>query len=146
MSKSIDVQLSQLQFPMTCVVCMSPATKPYKLDRIFTYGRRSYTVTVNVPMCELHFNAVSYKGKAERLVGWLGVGIGILVGLFPFRSPRSLPIRFPRRHAMQCRLRATGPKINLSNWNSNTITWQILYRRWTELKDLLAEAGLFLLI
>jgi hypothetical protein len=33
-------------------------------------------------MCEQHFNAASYKGTAERLVGWLGVGIGILVGLF----------------------------------------------------------------
>jgi hypothetical protein len=33
-------------------------------------------------MCELHLNIASYKGTAERLVGWLGVGIGILVGLF----------------------------------------------------------------
>ena len=82
MSKTIDVQLSQIHFPMTCVVCMSRAIKHYKLDKIFTYGRRSYTVTVDVPMCDQHFNAASFKGTAERLVGTLGVILGILVGLF----------------------------------------------------------------
>jgi len=82
MSKTIDAQLSQLHFPMTCAVCMSPATTHYKLDKIFTYGRRSHTVKVDVPMCEQHFSAASFKGAAERFVGWLGVGISILVGLF----------------------------------------------------------------
>lgn len=82
MSKTIDAQLSQLRFPATCVVCMSPATKQNKLDKTFTYGRRSYTVTVNVPMCEQHFNAASFKGTAERIVGMIGVFLAILVGLF----------------------------------------------------------------
>jgi hypothetical protein len=33
-------------------------------------------------MCELHFEAASFKGTAERLVGTLGVIGGILAGLF----------------------------------------------------------------
>jgi uncharacterized membrane protein len=32
-------------------------------------------------MCQGHFEAASYKGPAERIVGILGVGIGILVGI-----------------------------------------------------------------
>ena len=82
MSKAIDVPLSQVRFPSTCVVCMSPASKSYELQKTFTYGRRSYAVKVNVPMCELHFEAASFKGTAERLVGTLGVIGGILAGLF----------------------------------------------------------------
>lgn len=82
MSKTIDASLSQLRFPRTCVVCMSPASKSYKLERISTFGRRSYTVQVNVPMCDQHFEAASFKGTAEKLVGTLGVIVGILLGLF----------------------------------------------------------------
>jgi len=82
MSKAIDVPLSQVRFPSTCVVCMSPASKQYPLEKTFTMGRRSYTVKVNVPMCDLHFEAASFKGTAEKLVGNLGVIGGILAGLF----------------------------------------------------------------
>jgi hypothetical protein len=61
---------------------MSPASKQYELERIFSYGRsRSYTVKVSVPMCELHFEAASFKGTAEKLVGTLGMIAGILAGL-----------------------------------------------------------------
>ena len=82
MPKAINVPLSEVRFPATCVVCMSPAPKSYELQKIFTYGRRSYTVKVNLPMCDLHFEAASFKGTAEKLVGTLGVIGGILAGLF----------------------------------------------------------------
>ena len=81
MPKTIDVPLLQVRFPATCVVCLSPASKSYELDKTFTYGRRSYTVKVSVPMCETHFQAASFKGIAEKLVGTLGVITGILAGL-----------------------------------------------------------------
>jgi hypothetical protein len=61
---------------------MSPSSKEYKLEKTFTYGRRSYTVKVNVPMCDRHYEVASHKGLAERIVGILGVVIGILVGIF----------------------------------------------------------------
>src|SRR5689334_20251953 len=82
MSKTFDVALSQIKFPSICVVCMSPAAKSYELQKTFTYGRRSYTVKVSVPMCDLHFEAASFKGTAEKLVGTLGTIGGILAGLF----------------------------------------------------------------
>ena len=82
MAKALDVFLSQVRFPPTCVVCMSPASKEYPLEKTFTMGRRSYTVKVEVPMCDTHFEAASFKGTAEKLVGTLGVVAGILVGLF----------------------------------------------------------------
>jgi len=61
---------------------MSPASKQYALEKTFSMGRRSYTVKVNVPMCDSHFEAASFKGTAEKLVGTLGVIGGILTGLF----------------------------------------------------------------
>jgi hypothetical protein len=61
---------------------MSPASKEYRLDKTFSMGRRSYTVKVNVPMCDPHFEAASIKGSAEKLVGTLGVIGGVLAGLF----------------------------------------------------------------
>ena len=82
MSKATDVPLSQLRLPSTCVVCMSPASKHYPLEKIFSMGRRSYTVKVNVPMCDLHFQSASFKGTVEKLVGKLAVIGGILAGLF----------------------------------------------------------------
>lgn len=82
MSKSIDVQLSQLKFPSTCcVVCMSPVATEYELQKTFSYGRRSYTVKVSVPMCSQHFESASFKGTAEKLVGTLGLIGGIGAGL-----------------------------------------------------------------
>jgi hypothetical protein len=61
---------------------MSPGSKQYPLEKTFTMGRRSYTVKVSVPMCDLHFEAASFKGTAEKLVSTLGVIGGILAGLF----------------------------------------------------------------
>lgn len=81
MSKPIRAQLSQLVFPRTCVVCLSPAAKEYKLEGTFNYGRRSHTVTVMVPMCAMHFETANSKSPAERLVNWLAVFGGILFGL-----------------------------------------------------------------
>ena len=82
MSKSVDAQLSQIHFPSTCVVCMSPSSKEYKLEKIFSYGRTSYTVHMNVPMCEPHFEAASFKSPGEKFMGTLAVIAGILGGLF----------------------------------------------------------------
>ena len=63
------------------MVCTSPATKQYELQKIFSYGRRSYTVKVNVPMCNTHFEAASFKGTAEKLVGTFGIIGGIGAGI-----------------------------------------------------------------
>ena len=82
MSKILDVPLSQVRFPSICVVCLSPASKQFPLEKIFSMGRRSYTVKVNVPMCDVHFQAASFKGPAEKFVGTLAVTGGILAGLF----------------------------------------------------------------
>jgi len=82
MSKTVDIPLSQVRFPATCVVCMSPASRQYPLEKTFSMGRRSYTVNVGVPMCDVHFQAANFKGTAEKLVSTLAVIGGILAGLF----------------------------------------------------------------
>jgi len=62
------------------VVCLTPAAKQYQLVKTFSMGRRSYTVKVNVPMCDAHFQAATFKGTAEKLVGTLAVIGGALAG------------------------------------------------------------------
>jgi hypothetical protein len=61
---------------------MSPASKEHKLQKIFTFGRRSYTLTINVPMCDTHFQSASFKGTAEKLVARFGIIMGVIAGLF----------------------------------------------------------------
>ena len=39
MTKLIDVELSQLNFPSMCVVCMSPAWKQYEVSQVYSRGR-----------------------------------------------------------------------------------------------------------
>lgn len=81
MSQTLDVSLPDVKFPSACVVCLSPAAKMYTIEKMFTYGRRSYTVKVPVPMCGQHFEAASTKSPAEKFVDGLAVYGGILVGL-----------------------------------------------------------------
>ncbi len=82
MSKSIDIHLAQFNFPSICVVCMSPSSKLFGVEQVYTYGRKSYTLKVNVPMCEKHYAAASFKGTAEKLVGNIFAVVGgILAGI-----------------------------------------------------------------
>ena len=81
MAKTIEVQLSQLKFPPTCVVCMSPASKQYGISQVFSRGTGSATVHINVPMCTSHFEAASAMNSAEKIVVTCGVIVGILAGI-----------------------------------------------------------------
>jgi hypothetical protein len=81
MSKSILVPLQELRFPTTCVVCLSPASKKYPIQQVFTYGRTSHTITLDVPLCDAHYTVASYKSTAEKVLGYLGIGVGILTGI-----------------------------------------------------------------
>ena len=82
MPSSLTAKLSQLKFPPVCVVCMSSAVREYELEKIFTYGRRSHTVRMKVPMCDTHAEAASFKGPAEKFMGNFAIIGGILCGFF----------------------------------------------------------------
>jgi hypothetical protein len=81
MSKVIDVHLSQVRFPSSCAVCTAPSTKRYELRHIVVSRRKSYTVKLNVPMCEGHFQSATHRGTAESLLDKLGLMVGALTGL-----------------------------------------------------------------
>lgn len=81
MTRSILLPLQQIHFPPTCVVCLSTASKTYPIQQVFTYGRTSHTITVDVPLCDPHFAEASYKSPVERAVGCLGIATGILAGI-----------------------------------------------------------------
>ena len=81
MPKSINVPIDRVNLPPTCVVCLSSASKTYMIHQVYSYGRKNESVTLDVPMCEAHYEAASYKGLAERVFGCLGVTGGILAGI-----------------------------------------------------------------
>ena len=81
MTKLIDVPLSQLKFPSTCVVCMSHASKQYAVSQVYSRGTGSASVAINVLMCSSHFEAASARNSAEKIVATCGVLAGILVGI-----------------------------------------------------------------
>ena len=81
MSKSITVPLDQVNFPPSCVVCLSPASREFPVRQVYTAGTKSHHLTLNVPMCTAHHEAASHKGMAERAMGCLGVVGGALFGI-----------------------------------------------------------------
>lgn len=81
MSRSSLMPLSEIRFPPACVVCNSPASREYAIEQVFSHGRRHYTVKVEVPMCQSHFEAASHKGPLEKMFGCLGVAGGIVAGI-----------------------------------------------------------------
>jgi len=82
MSKSVDVKLAQFKFPSMCVVCMSPSSKYFGVEQVYTYGRKTYRMKVDVPMCERHYQAASFKNAMEKFVEkFIAIGGGILTGI-----------------------------------------------------------------
>jgi len=82
MSKSIDVKLAQFKFPSMCVVCMSPSSKFFGIEQVYTLGRRTYRMKVDVPMCEQHYQAGSFKSGLEKFVEkFVSLGCGVLAGI-----------------------------------------------------------------
>ena len=82
MSKSVDVKLAKFKFPSMCVVCMSPSSKYFGIEQVYTYGRKTYRMKVDVPMCERHYQAASFKSAMEKFVEKIvATGGGVLAGL-----------------------------------------------------------------
>ena len=81
MPNTLDIPLSDIKFPSSCVVCLSPSSKRYTFEKTFNYGRRSYTVKVPAPMCGQHFDAANTKGLLESLFAGLAIYGGILAGI-----------------------------------------------------------------
>jgi len=82
MSKSVDVKLAQFKFPSMCVVCMSPSSKYFGIEQVYTYGRKTYRMKVDVPMCEQHYQAASFKSTVEKVVEkFVALGCGALAGV-----------------------------------------------------------------
>jgi hypothetical protein len=81
MSKMVKIQGSECDFPNTCVVCFQPAQQTYKIDRTFTYGQRSITIALPVPMCSAHYEQAVTKSATELLWERIGLVGGGLIGL-----------------------------------------------------------------
>lgn len=81
MARRIIFNGVEIGFPTACVVCQQPSQSDYKISKIFSYGNRTITVTLPVPMCPEHYAMAMHKGPAEQTVGRIGLGLGALFGL-----------------------------------------------------------------
>jgi hypothetical protein len=81
MAKRLVFNGVEIGFPSACVVCQGPAKDDFKISKIFSYGNRSITVTLPVPMCETHYQLAIKKNAAERGVGTAGLILGGLLGI-----------------------------------------------------------------
>ncbi len=81
MSKRLIFNSSEIRFPPACLVCQLPAEKQYEISRSFSYGNRSLSISIPVPLCLNHFVIASSKSRGERLVGQIGLGLGTLLGI-----------------------------------------------------------------
>ncbi len=81
MPKRLTIRGLDIRFPPTCLVCQQPAEKRYDISRSLYFGGRSMTVTIPVPLCDVHHATASNKSHIEKLVEQLGLILGILAGL-----------------------------------------------------------------
>jgi hypothetical protein len=81
MSKRITFQGTQIRFLQECVVCQKPASADYKITKTFTFGNRSVTITLPVPMCTEHYDLATRKNARERAVERIGLIAGGLIGI-----------------------------------------------------------------
>lgn len=81
MPKRLTIRGLDILFPPICLVCQQPAEKRYDITRTLSFGSRSMTITIPVPLCAAHHATASTKNRTEQLVGQMGLILGILAGL-----------------------------------------------------------------
>ena len=72
---------SELSFPKVCLVCQQPSEKTYNVSRTFSYGNRSVTLTLPMPLCRRHIDLATKKNRKEQLIGQIGLILGIVAGI-----------------------------------------------------------------
>lgn len=80
MQNRITLHGVDVKFPPVCLVCRAPAQKNYKIDRTFSYGKSSMTVTIPIPLCEQHHTLAVTPSSTEKTVGRIGLILGVLSG------------------------------------------------------------------
>lgn len=81
MTRLLTFKGSDLQFPGACLVCQLPAENQYEVTRTISYGNRSITLTLPIPLCKQHHGIASRKSPAEIMVGRAGLVLGGLAGI-----------------------------------------------------------------
>jgi hypothetical protein len=81
MSRRLTFKGSDLQFPGVCLVCQLPAEKKYDVSRTISYGNRTITISLPIPLCQRHHDIAVQKSPAEILVGRAGLVLGCLAGI-----------------------------------------------------------------
>lgn len=81
MQNRVTIHGIDVKFPPVCLVCLAPSQKQYKIDRTFSYGKSSMTVTIPIPLCEAHHTLAVSKSSAEKVVGQIGLFLGLVSGV-----------------------------------------------------------------
>lgn len=80
MQNKVTLHGVDVKFPPICLACLAPAQKQYNIDRTFSYGKSSMTVTIPIPLCEAHHTLAVSRSSAEKTVGNVGLVLGLLSG------------------------------------------------------------------
>jgi hypothetical protein len=80
MQNKVTIHGIEVKFPSVCLVCQAPAQKQYNIDRTFSYGKSSMTVTIPIPLCVDHHKLAVSSSSAEKTVGLIGLVLGLLSG------------------------------------------------------------------
>ncbi len=81
MGTRIRLRGTKIQFPQGCVVCGQPADCDYPLERTLSYGSRSVTIQLPVPMCAAHYDLAVQPDPLERAIEHAGLATGALLGV-----------------------------------------------------------------
>jgi hypothetical protein len=81
MPKRLTFKGSHVEFPQVCLICQAPAYRSYEISNTLYYGNRSVTLKMPMPLCEDHFAVASRQSAAERWIGRIGLGLGVVAGL-----------------------------------------------------------------
>lgn len=81
MSTRLTLGTMKIAFPPACMVCQQHASQTYEITRTISYGKRTVTASLPIPLCDTHHALAKTKNAAERLVGSIGAVLGAVAGL-----------------------------------------------------------------
>ena len=81
MGKEVKIVGKDMQWPTECANCLEPANKKFEIDKSFSYGNVTRTVTVKIPLCEKHYKIVSEKTGPQKMLSKIIPLISVIIGI-----------------------------------------------------------------
>ena len=80
MQNKVTLHGVDVKFPPLCLVCLAPSQKQYQIERTFSLGKSSMTVTIPIPLCEAHNTLAVSRSSTEKGIERTGLALGLIAG------------------------------------------------------------------